>query len=275
VDSSTVRYVEQLQPWDWGTDDADVFFVDSGLTWDGGDAVDITNVTQADPAVVTVDSWPTDGDGTNLADGDQVKILTVVGMTELNGNIYTVDDASVTGLTFSLDNSAGTANIDSTAYTEYSSSGTVQRFESSFSGFDHLEGETLAVCVDGAADPNVTVSSGAFTTQTWTNKLCAGLAYTSRLETVPITFETQEGSIISRKKQIGEVAVNFYKTLGTYWGVEGDVDEIPFGQTTLFTDWIPLSFQHGTTRDALIYIQQTEALPLCVRGIEVKVEVLD
>jgi len=194
-------------------------------------------------------------------------------MTELNGNIYTIDDADTSAKTFSLNNSANTEDIDSTGYTEYSSGGEVQRFENTFSGFDHLETETLAVCVDGAYDPNVTVSSGGFTTQTWCNKMHAGLAYTSRLETLPITFDSQEGSVSAMRKQIGEVAFNFYQTLGTKWGIPGDVDDIDFDQTTLFSDWMPLSFQHGTTTDATIYIEQTKALPLCIRAMDVKVEV--
>ena len=32
VDSTTVKYVEQVQPWDWGTDQNDCYFVDSGTT---------------------------------------------------------------------------------------------------------------------------------------------------------------------------------------------------------------------------------------------------
>ena len=274
VDDLPVRYIEQMQPRDWGSNQDDVFFVDSGLSWDGGDSVYITAVTQADPGVVTVSSWPTDGDGTDLADDDQVKILAVVGMTELNGNIYTVDDADSTALTFSLDNSAGTADVDSTDYTTYSSGGTVQRFENTCSGYDHLEGETLAVCVDGAADPNVTVSSGAFTTS-WTNRMHAGLAFTSTFETMPISFSSQKGSVLSMTKQIDEVAFNFYETLGTNYGVSGDLKAIDFDQTTLFSDWIPLSFQHGTTREATVYVQQTKALPLTIRSIEIKVDVFD
>ncbi len=48
INGATVRNIEQLQPWDWGSDDKDAFFVDSGLTHDGaeiaqGDA--ITNLT--------------------------------------------------------------------------------------------------------------------------------------------------------------------------------------------------------------------------------------
>ena len=275
VNDLPVRYIEQMQPRDWGSNQDDVFFVDSGLSWDGGDLVYISAVSKANPGIVTVSSWPEDGDGTDLADGDQVKILAVLGMTELNGNIYTVDDADSSALTFSLDNSAGSANVDTTGYTTYSSGGTVQRFENTFSGYTHLEGKTLAVCVDGVAGTNVTVSTAAFTTSTWCNTLHAGLAYTSILETMPISFPSQEGAVVARRKQIGEVAFNFYETLGTKYGVSDDLQDVDFDQTTLFSGWIPQSFQHGTTREATVYLQQTKALPLTLRAMIVKVDIYD
>jgi hypothetical protein len=92
---------------------------------------------------------------------------------------------------------------------------------------------------------------------------------------MPISFPSQEGAVVARKKQIGEVAFNFYETLGTKYGVEGDLEDVPFGQTTLFSDWIPLSFPHGTNREATVLIQQTKALPLTLRAMVVKVDIYD
>lgn len=92
VDDDTTRQIEQLQP-RVDVDLEDAFFVDSGLIFDGGDPITITNVTQADPGVVTAASH-------GLSDGDQIYITGVVGMTELNGNYYTV--ANVTTNTFTL-----------------------------------------------------------------------------------------------------------------------------------------------------------------------------
>lgn len=92
VDGSTVRHIEQLQP-RVSVDFEDAFFVDSGLVFDGGDAIDITNVTQADPGVVTATAH-------GFSDGDQVYIADITGMTELNGNYYTI--GNVTTNTFEL-----------------------------------------------------------------------------------------------------------------------------------------------------------------------------
>lgn len=101
VNGSTVRHIEQIQP-RVDVDLEDSWFVDDGLSWDGGDAVTITDITNASPAVVTVSSWPTNNDGTDMADGDNIYITGVSGMTELNGGYYTVDNCDSTAKTFTL-----------------------------------------------------------------------------------------------------------------------------------------------------------------------------
>ena len=266
VDSNSVRYIEQMKPRDWGSTQSECFFIDSGLTYNGGDAVYITDVDQSDPALITVSSWPIDIDGDDITDGNQIEITGITGMTELNGNVYTIDDSDTVALTFTLNNSADTSDVDSTDYTAYITGGTVQRVENSFTGFDHLEGETLKVLADGRTQTDVVVDSGDFTIGIWANMVHAGLPYTSIIETMPIVFTTQEGSVAASNKRVSDVSINFYKSLGTKYGKEGDLDEC-FTGTSLVTDWINRSWQHGYTREATIYLEQNKPLPLCVRAI--------
>jgi hypothetical protein len=87
------------------------------FVWDLNSPLTITNITQANPAVVTVSSIG------SLQNGDQIAIVDVQGMTEVNldgpaTNIFTV--ANILGATFEL------SGIDSTAFTAYSSGGLVQ-----------------------------------------------------------------------------------------------------------------------------------------------------
>jgi hypothetical protein len=191
-------------------------------------------------------------------------------MTELDGNIYTMDDCNVSAKTFSLNNSADTADIDSTGYKHYSPNGTTtaQRFENTFSGFEHLEGREVVILGDGLVQASQTVSvEGGFTIINWVNKLCAGLPFTSIIETMPIAIETQEGSTLASQKRINSVAINFYKSLGTEYGIEGSLDEV-FTETSLVTGWKDLKFEHGYSKDeATIYIQQSVPLPLTIREI--------
>lgn len=90
----------------------------------------ISNITQANPAVVTTAA------NHGFTTGDSVRIEDVVGMTEVNGNDYTI--TVLTPTTFELD------GIDSSAYTAYTSGG---RTSESFA--------YLRVYKDPSADTNV------------------------------------------------------------------------------------------------------------------------
>jgi hypothetical protein len=85
--------------------------------------VSITAITQANPAVVTAA-------GHSFGNGDIIRIDNVSGMTNVNGNYYTV--AGVSGNTFQL------SGINSTGFGAYTSGGDVARVESySFSLTSH------------------------------------------------------------------------------------------------------------------------------------------
>jgi hypothetical protein len=74
----------------------------------------ISAITQANPAVVTY------GGADNYANGDEVILEDIVGMTELNGRRFIVANVDTGANTFEL------TGIDSSAYTAYSSAGTVE-----------------------------------------------------------------------------------------------------------------------------------------------------
>lgn len=81
-------------------------------------SLSISNITQANPAVVSAS--PAHG----MSDGQSVYITGVVGMTELNGRTFNI--TSLGSNTFSLQDSAGN-DIDTTGYTAYSSGGTADK----------------------------------------------------------------------------------------------------------------------------------------------------
>ena len=79
----------------------------------------ITGATQANPVVITSASH-------GLNNGNKIVISGVVGMTELNGNTYYVQNATTN--TFSLSSNtdpASTTNVDGTGFTAYGSAGTI------------------------------------------------------------------------------------------------------------------------------------------------------
>jgi hypothetical protein len=95
----------------------------------------INAITKANPGVVTTAS------AHNLLNGDDVYISGVVGMTEVNGQVFKVANKGTT--TFELSDSTG-ADVNTTNYTTYSSGGSV------FPMFIKI--------TNGHADPDNTIS---------------------------------------------------------------------------------------------------------------------
>ena len=96
----------------------------------------ITNVTQADPAVVTSTSH-------GYTTGDVIKITSVSGMTQLNGFLFVVDNE--------ISNSYELSGVDSTGYTAFATGSPSDGIstEVTFSDFCELTGANQQ---DGAAD---------------------------------------------------------------------------------------------------------------------------
>lgn len=101
---------------------------DFEYSWDdSNNQLSISAVTQANPGVMTLSSatWP---DGTAVADGDKIEVLSAAGMTELNGNFYYVSGWNAGLMTFNLHqgnglNSDESTNENTSGYGAYSGSG--------------------------------------------------------------------------------------------------------------------------------------------------------
>lgn len=97
-----------------------------------GTPLNVTAITRADPAVVTSPSH-------GLADGSVGKFVSVVGMTELNGNLYVTDNADASSFELS--------GTDTSGYQPYGGSGTFAPV--TFSDFCELTGFNQQ---DGSSD---------------------------------------------------------------------------------------------------------------------------
>ena len=100
-------------------------------------AVNITGATAANPVVITTST------SHGYSNGDIVTISSVGGMTELNGNNYTVNN--VAGTTFELRDFRGN-NIDGSSFTAYTSGGTVEKHVTLTTPWDEddIEGITFS-----------------------------------------------------------------------------------------------------------------------------------
>jgi hypothetical protein len=80
IDGTTRRYVEFLQNFDYGTDQADGFYVDSGLTYDGTSTTAITGLEHLENESVTI-----------LADGATHPVKSVASGPVMTGGSLTLD----------------------------------------------------------------------------------------------------------------------------------------------------------------------------------------
>jgi len=258
------RYIEMMEG-DFGEDIEDAFYVDSGLSYDGGYAVEITGITKANPAVVSAP-------GHTFEDGDKVRIWAVEGMTEINigkGEAYTVTGV-VSGVSFQL------SGVNSSSYSSYTGGGYARKVVNTISGLDHLEGEKVQVLVDGAVHPDMTVASGSITLQWYGSKIHVGLGYNSRLQTVRLEAGSSDGTAQAKKQRIHSAAIRFYKTVGGSIGVDDTaLDTIPFRSTgdpmdepvPLFSGDKVIKMPGGYNREGKIWVTQEQPLPMSVLAI--------
>lgn len=105
---ATLTYEREQNVIGWGRHEMGGSFISATAS--------ISGATQAKPVVITTSA------AHGLADGDDISIASVGGMTELNGNRYVVSNALST--TFELHDANG-EDVDGTGFTAYTSGGTV------------------------------------------------------------------------------------------------------------------------------------------------------
>lgn len=271
IEDVDYRYIEYFMPHDFYGQIKDAFFVESGLTFDGGDALDITGITNADPAVVTCT-------GHTFTDGDWVRITDVEGMTEVNigtTSAYEVDNAGEN--TFEL------KDTDSTEWGEYTEGGTAQQVANSLSGLDHLEGKDVELLVDGAHHTKQEVVSGEISLTWYGNKIHAGLFTKRIIAPMPLMAGAQDGTPMGRQKRIGEIAIQFVDTYGCSVATDPDdedtYEDIPFGtglDPVLFsgikTD-VDVKADYGP--EGKMYLVQSLPMPIQINSITVKMVTYD
>jgi hypothetical protein len=270
IEGVDYRYIEYFKPRDFGEDQTDCFFVNSGITFDGGDPVVITGATKADPIVITAVAH-------GFLNDQLVKIVDVEGMTELNQRVYMVKNK--TADTFELSLTDESDMIDSSLFTTYTSGGTAAKVWTSLTGLDHLEGKEVSMLCDGAVQPNKTVVSGEIELKYEANKIHVGLPFTSKLKPMRLEAGSGDGTAQGKTKKIHGLTLRFYKTIGCKVGPDEDSQEIIVfrlgsdlmdNPTELFTGDKNLAFPGRYETDGNILITQDQPLPLSISAIIVR-----
>lgn len=163
----------------------------------------ITGITQANPAVVTY----TGAD--NFANGDLVYIFGVVGMTQVNGLLFTVAGVNTGANTFQL------SGINSTGYTAYSSGGTVS--PSAVPRFTTTSGSS-SLTVTFQDHGLSAASTFNFPISTTVGGLTISGTYTvfsvTDVDDFVITADSQASSSAVAFMNAGQARIRYYITLG-------------------------------------------------------------
>ena len=152
-------------------------------------------------------------------------------------------------------------------------------------GADHLEGEQVAVLVDGAVQEARTVVSGGFSLDegTLASKVTYGKLVTSELWQMPLEGMAASGSSSGSKKRIMEMNVDLFQTAGMleYSGSpDGDLSLLPLrdaddptgSPSPAFTGSREVKVTSSRSFDGGLYLKHSSPVPCFIRKIVTKWE---
>lgn len=142
-------------------------------------------------------------------------------------------------------------------------------------GLGHLEGETVDILADGAAHPQLTVSSGQVTLTADASVVQLGIPYVSQLTTVEVVGGNRRGSSEARISRIHEVGVKFLSTNGAIVTLSGSPElEHTFNENQIFGQGADLftgtkveSLNSGSVLNPTVTVKSSAALPISILGI--------
>lgn len=149
-----------------------------------------------------------------------------------------------------------------------------------FSGLDHLEGETVSILADGAVMPPQRVVGGQVTLEHESSKVHVGLPITGEVVTLPIAFEAPAAGQ-GRAKNVNCVWLRLNESSGVYAGpAEDKLVQVkqrttePYGSPPA---WMSGEFKHVVANkwgeDGQVYVQQKEPLPVTLVSMTIEVAI--
>lgn len=150
----------------------------------------------------------------------------------------------------------------------------------SFSGLDHLEGETVNILADGAVMPQQVVTDGAVTLEHASSKVHVGLPITSEIVTLPIAFEAPAAGQ-GRAKNVNCVWLRLNESSGVYAGPDEEKlvqvkqrTTEPYGSPP---SWMSGEFKHMVANkwgeDGQVYVRQKDPLPVTLVSMTIEVAI--
>ena len=276
VNGQTKRYVERLQTRQF-TSDEDAFFVDCGLSYDGRNTTSRT---------ITITGGSGDWDYRNNY------TLTISGSTYFtSGDI----GAQIQIPYFETDESGTLVNkqlrcdiidfTDGNTVTVQTSRNVPELLQGvattdwriarlTFSGLNHLEGQTVNILSDGSVEPQKKVTSGSVTLESPGAVVHIGLPIIAEFETLDININGQE-TLLDKKKLMPTVSLIVNSSRGIFAGTEKDrLYEYPQREFEFYDDpvedatgVVEIKLDTDWSKNGRVYIRQTDPLPLSVLAV--------
>ncbi|MDU1747005.1 MAG: hypothetical protein E6818_16485 [Klebsiella aerogenes] len=277
INGQVVRYIERLSSRQF-TNDLDAFFVDSGLSYDGrnteGRTASISggsgNWSYQVPYTLTMSggSYFSAGDvgaqiqfpytGTDPVDGTDVAM-------QLRCDIVSVESGNSVTITANRDIPAVLQNTATTNWT---------MARQTFSGLEHLEGQTVNILSDASVEPQKVVTGGAVTLEKPGGVVHIGLPINAQFETLDININGQE-TLLDKKQLISTVTLVVNASRGIWASTPGGQwYEYPQREFEFYDDpvedatgKVEVKLDSNWDKNGRIKIRQTDPLPLSVLAV--------
>lgn len=277
INGQVVRYIERLASRQF-TNDLDAFFVDSGLSYDGRNTAGRTatisggsgNWSYQVPYTLTMGggSYFSASDvgaqiqfpytGTDPVDGTAVAM-------QLRCDIVSVESGNSVTITANRDIPPVLQNAATTNWT---------MARKTFSGLEHLEGQTVNILSDANVEPQKVVSGGAVSLERPGGVVHIGLPINAQFETLDININGQE-TLLDKKQLINTVTLVVNSSRGIWASTPGGQwYEYPQREFEFYDD--PVEDATGKVevkldsiweKNGRLKIRQTDPLPLSVLAV--------
>jgi hypothetical protein len=247
-------------------------------------STNVVTVTETSPSSTGFLTIKSVDDTTKLATTDQGKAVcesvAVIPTDDSEYQVWVIVKRTVNGSTRRYVEYLNVFDFDETDNTSFnfldsalSYSGTAA---TTFTGLDHLEGQTVAILADGATHPDKSVSSGSVVLDRSATNVKMGLAYHSILKTMRIDAGSQDGTSQGKTKRIYEITARLYQSVGVEIGPDlSNMERIPFRTSAnpmdegipVFTGDKEIEFRGNYDTDGYILVRQTQPLPFTILSL--------
>ncbi len=277
INGVTKRYVEVLLPPYTAPNDPHAYsYFDCSLTYDGTQSATITLGTGFD----------TVGSVIAITAGSAIFSAPNVGR-EIHVRTYNESTQAWTTAIVTIDTYTDSEHVSGTVIAAFPQSvyvGGWMLTAKVLTGFDHLEGETIQVVVDGAAHPDCLVASGSITLNVEGAVVHGGYAFQSIAQTMNVEAGSQNGTAQGKIKKIATVVFRVQDTLGGEFGPDWNTtDAITYRKpknlqnesVPLYTGDLAVVWPKGYETDGRITFVHAEGFPCTLAAIYAEVTTED